>query len=109
MEPRRRDTRSDRLSSVGSATGRALVIEPVLRRAAGRAAAADRTPTAKLDEAVGLARAIDLDVAQAGIVMLRALHPATLLGKGKVEETAGLVRTLEVGIVVMDCALSPVQ
>src|SRR5208283_5225747 len=35
--------------------------------------------------------------------------PATLLGKGKVEETAGLVRTLEAGIVVMDCALSPVQ
>src|SRR5208282_1895836 len=64
---------------------------------------------AKLDEAVGLARAIDLDVAQGGIVMLRALHPATLLGKGKVDETAGLVRTLEAGIVVMDCALSLVQ
>jgi len=109
LEPRRRDTRADRLSPAGSATGRALVIEPVLRRAAGRATAAERTPAAKLDEAVGLARAIDLDVAQGGIVMLRALHPATLLGKGKVDETAGLVRTLEAGIVVMDCALSPVQ
>jgi GTP-binding protein HflX len=81
----------------------------VLRRAAARAASGERTPEAKLDEAVGLARAIDLDVAQAGIVMLRAPHSATLLGKGKVEEIAGLVKTFEADIVVMDGALSPVQ
>jgi GTP-binding protein HflX len=41
--------------------------------------------------------------------MLSALRPATYLGKGKVEEIAGLVKTHEAGIVVMDCALSPVQ
>jgi GTP-binding protein HflX len=114
LEPRRRDSRTDRLSPAHppeSATGRALVIEPVLRGGRGGAheAAAERTPAAKLDEAVGLARAIDLDVAQAGIVMLNALRPATYLGKGKVEEIAGLVKTNEAGIVVMDCALSPVQ
>jgi GTPase len=118
LEPRRRDTPSDRLSlkdSAGSrsATGRALVIEPVLRRVEARAKArtgsADRTSTAKLDEAVGLARAIDLDVAHSGIVMLSALRPATYLGKGKVEEIAGLVKSFDVGIVVMDCALTPVQ
>jgi GTPase len=89
-----------------------LVIEPALRRAAhdgARAAAAERTPAAKLDEAVGLARAIDLEVEQSGIVMLSALRPATYLGKGKVEEIAGLVKTHDAGIVVMDCALSPVQ
>jgi GTP-binding protein HflX len=106
LEPRRRDTRSDRLSPSGSATGRALVVEPVLRRTA---ATADRTPEAKLDEAVGLARAIDLDVEQSGIVTLNALRPATYLGKGKVDEIAGLVKTHEAGIVVMDCALTPVQ
>jgi GTP-binding protein HflX len=48
-------------------------------------------------------------VAQAGIVMLGAVRPATYLGKGKVQEFAGLVKTHEAGIVVMDCALSPVQ
>ena len=114
MEPRRRDTRSDRLSPSGSpngrsATGRALVIEPALRRAAARAHADERTAEAKLDEAIGLARAIDLDVEQSGIVMLRALHPATYLSKGKTEEIAGLVKSFDAGIVVMDCALSPVQ
>jgi GTP-binding protein HflX len=106
LEPRRRDTRSNRLSPSGSATGRALVVEPVLRRTA---ATADRSPEAKLDEAVGLARAIDLDVEQSGIVTLGALRPATYLGKGKVDEIAGLVKTHEAGIVVMDCALTPVQ
>jgi GTP-binding protein HflX len=81
----------------------------MLRRSAAHTAASERTPEAKLDEAVGLARAIDLDVREAGIVTLSALRPATYLGKGKVEEIAGLVTTFEAGVVVMDCALSPVQ
>jgi GTP-binding protein HflX len=68
-----------------------------------------RSPQARLDEAVGLARAIDLVVAQAGIVPLGELRPASFIGKGKVEEIAALVKTEDAGIVVMDCALSPVQ
>jgi GTPase len=114
LEPRR-DTRADRLSSAGppgSTTGHALVIEPALRRAThggARVASAERTPAAKLDEAVGLARAINLEVEQSGIVMLNALRPATYLGKGKVDEIAGIVKTHDAGVVVMDCALSPVQ
>jgi GTP-binding protein HflX len=108
LEPRRRDTRADRLSPAGT-TGRALVIEPALRRQVARAVATDRGPAARLDEAVGLARAIDLEVEHSGIVMLSAVRPATYLGKGKVEEIAGIVKTHEAGLVVMDCALSPVQ
>jgi GTPase len=111
LEPRRRDTGSDALTSQGAATGRALVVGPYLReRGAGRGAdVSDRSPSARLDEAVGLARAIDLDVVNAGIVSLGQIRPATYLGKGKVEELAGLIKTLEAGLVVMDCALSPVQ
>jgi len=110
LEPRRRDARSDLLTASGaSATGRALVIEPVLRGGGAHGLTTERSPAAKLDEAVGLARAIDLDVGQSGIVTLNAPRPATYLGKGKVEEMAGVVKTLEAGIVVMDCALAPVQ
>ncbi len=84
------------------------MIEPFLRsRAAERLD--ERAPTARLEEAVGLARAIDLEVVQSGVVALSALRPATYIGKGKVEELAGLVKTLEAGLVVMDCALTPVQ
>jgi len=51
-----------------SATGRALVIEPIMRRAAAaHGGAGERSAAAKLDEAVGLARAIDLEIAQSGI------------------------------------------
>jgi GTP-binding protein HflX len=63
----------------------------------------------RLDEAVGLARAIDLDVVGSGVIALSAITPATYIGKGKVEEIAGLVRTQDAGVVVMDCAISPVQ
>ena len=108
MEPRRRDTGADALTTSGEATGRALVLGPYPHDR-GRGAVSDRAPAARLDEAVGLARAIDLAVVHAGIVTLAAVRPATYLGKGKVEELAGLVKSLEAGIVVMDCALSPVQ
>ena len=115
MEPRRFDTRVNRPGPpAGAATGRAVVIEPNLRRRAparggAHGATVLRSPAAKLDEAVGLARAIDLDVVEAGIVPLGDIRPATFIGKGKTEEIAGLVKTHEAGIVVMDCALSPVQ
>jgi GTPase len=68
-----------------------------------------RSPEARLEEAVGLARAIDLNVLSSGIVTLADIRPATFIGKGKVEELAGLIKSDGVGIVVMDCALSPVQ
>jgi len=68
-----------------------------------------RIPQARLDEAVGLAAAIDLEVVQALLVTLAAPRPATYLGKGKVEELAGIVTAEEIDLVMMDCALTPVQ
>ena len=114
MEPRPRDTRADGLRPAGSGTGRAIVIGPYRKRSAARQAAArdprgERAPAAQLEEAVGLARAIDLDVVQSGIVILNDIRPATYIGSGKVDEIAGLVKSHEAGIVVLDCALSPVQ
>jgi GTPase len=83
------------------------VITP-FRRAAARENGL-RSPEARLEEAVGLARAIDLDVVEAGLVPLGEIRPATYLGKGKVEEIAGLAKSLEATLVIMDCAVSPVQ
>lgn len=97
---------------------RTLVIGPYLtkRAAAQREARAEkvapvnlREPQARLEEAVGLAAAIDLDVVTASIVSIAAPRPATYLGKGKVEEIAGFVKAEEIDLVMMDCALSPVQ
>ena len=68
-----------------------------------------RSPEARRDEAVGLARAIDLNVVGAEIVSLGAVRPATYLGKGKVETIAAEAKAESLDLVVMDCALSPVQ
>ncbi len=113
MEPRRFDRTSERLRpQPGAETGRALVVEPQLRtEGAPRRAVerARRSPAARLEEAVGLARAIDLNVVSSGIISVNAIRPATYIGKGKVEEIAGLIRSDEVNVVIMDCPLSPVQ
>ncbi len=95
-----------------AAATRTLVIGPYLARPAERSSgrpAALRAPEARLDEAAGLAAAIDLDVAEAMALSLQRIRPSTYLGKGRVEELAGLIAAQEVGLVVMDCALSPVQ
>src|SRR5581483_8024783 len=101
-------------SALGKQTGRVIVIGPYLRtRGDGPDARADsravRDAEARLEEAVGLARAIDLSIAGSLIAVVSQIRPATYLGKGKVEEITGLVATHEAELVVMDCALSPIQ
>lgn len=68
-----------------------------------------RDSEARLEEAVGLARAIDLEIADALIAPIGQVRPATYLGKGKVEEIVGLIAGHDIELVVMDCALSPIQ
>ena len=68
-----------------------------------------RTLQSSIDEAVGLARAIDLDVIKAMAVPLRVMQPATLFGKGKVEEIAEIIHENEIGLAIIDQAISPVQ
>jgi len=114
LEPRRgrkESRKGARLAPPAGSSARVVVIVPHLVRRAPKAGGrrAGRGIDARLEEAVGLARAIDLDVASAGIVPLGEIKPATFLGKGKVEEIAGLVRAEEAGLVFVDGALSPVQ
>ncbi len=114
MEPRNFDGAADRPRSARGDTGRVLVIGPYKRARRGDPDAptmshGTRNPDARLEEAVGLARAIDLTVAEAVVAPLSEVRPATYLGKGKVEEMVGLIKANNVDLVVMDCALSPVQ
>jgi GTPase len=96
-------------SGIGrAAPTRAIVIGPY-PSSGGRTDLTSRSPEARLEEAVGLARAIDLDVRRTFEIHLTAIRPATYLGKGKVEEIASEIDNEEIGLVVTDCALSPVQ
>ena len=95
-------------------TTRALVIVPVLKSAANQSAGDDmsrlsRPGETRLAEAVGLAEAIDLEVVHAGVVTLSTVRPSTLIGSGKVDEIAGLLVSLDAGLVVVDHPLTPVQ
>ncbi len=68
-----------------------------------------RDSDAKLEEVVGLARAIDLDVRLAITTPLRRVTPATLIGKGVVERIKSAVEEQGIGLVVVDDRLTPVQ
>ena len=72
-------------------------------------ALAARSNHNRLQEAVGLAQAIALDVRAAQIVPLARPRPATLLGSGKVEEIAALAREQQAGLVIIDHIVSPIQ
>ena len=63
----------------------------------------------RLEEAVGLSRALDLDIRGEEIVRIRKVTPATLFGAGKVEELAALMRAADADVAIIDDALSPVQ
>ena len=84
--------------------GRALVLHPVV--ASGVPA---RDPEVRLEEAVGLAQAIDLDVVHAEAVRTPKVRPATFLGKGVVDRFADFIEVQEIGLVIVDAALAPIQ
>jgi GTP-binding protein HflX len=115
-ELKRKKGRAPREARLSRKEGRtkAVVLAPVLetkrggwsRGAKGRS---ERSPQARLDEAVGLAAAIDLEVKASGLVPVPNPRPATLFGTGKVEELAGLIRAEDAELVIVDHPLTPVQ
>ena len=103
---------ADRVEADRAAATRALVIGPYLDERAARRDPREtnaRVPEARVAEAGGLARAIDLQVVDETIINLGQIRPATYLGKGKVEDIASRVEAEDIALVFMDCALSPVQ
>jgi len=95
----------------------ALVLVPVLKQVRTRGAASDapivaqpqRSNEARLEEAMGLARAIDLTIAEGLIVAVNQPRPATLIGSGKIEEIKALLDEKNAGLVIIDHPLTPVQ
>ena len=84
----------------------AIVIHPALK-----GASAVRSPEARLEEAAGLAVAIDLDVVETAVVNVVQPRPSTLIGGGKVAQIREALDAREPrpGLVIVDGALTPVQ
>jgi GTPase len=70
---------------------------------------ARRSAEARIEEAEGLAGAIGIDVIGARAVRVRTVRPATLLGKGQVEELAEAASRGGAHLLIVDSALTPVQ
>jgi GTP-binding protein HflX len=68
-----------------------------------------RSADARVEEAVGLAEAIGIEVVEARPYRVRSVRPATLLGKGQVEEIAERAKASGAHLLIVDSALNPVQ
>ena len=95
---------------------RTLVIGPYLTSRAAARRAATGTPEsntrdfeARMEEAAGLAAAIDIDLVSSMVIPIGAPRPATFIGTGKIDELHEYVENENITLVVVDCALSPVQ
>ena len=89
----------------GDGRTRAIVIHPF--RKSGKSNS--RSVASCLDEAVGLAAAIDLNVVLREAVSLPKIHAGTYFGKGTVERLGELIEEQDADIVSVDTTLSPVQ
>ncbi len=95
---------------------RAAVIVPVLPQrysndqSDGKASdVVPRSSAARLDEAKGLALAIDLEVVHKTVINVQRPKPAALLGQGSIETIATEIEALDIGLVIVDHPLTPVQ
>lgn len=84
---------------------RALVIVPERTGQGGGLRSLD----ARIEEAIGLAQAIGVEIVARKSFKLRQIRPASLFGKGQVDEIAAMADDHEAKLLVVDAALTPVQ
>lgn len=87
-----------------SVSQRALVLHPWFKNKPQK-----RSPEACLEEAIGLAHAIDLEVADTMSVPLSEPRPSTLFGSGKVDEIKARIAAADATLAIVNHTLSPVQ
>ena len=63
----------------------------------------------KLDEAIGLARAINLDIAYTEVVRLREIKPAAYFSKGFIDRVKPIFEAEQIELLVVDSSLTPIQ
>jgi GTPase len=95
---------------------RAVIVVPVLSarhlpndKADNNDSIAQRSGPARMEEARGLAAAIDLAVVHETVIKVTRPRPATLIGEGSVEAIGEQIEQLEIGLAIVDHPLTPVQ
>ncbi len=85
-------------------TQKAVVLLPVIKNATNL-----RDSRSKLEEAVSLTKAIDLDVVHFEYFNVREIKPATYIGGGTIERLKDIIASNHVDVVIMSTTLSPLQ
>lgn len=95
---------------------RCIVVHPEIAPGNTTDAPDNRVREARLEEAVGLALAIDLDIAHAEAFTVKNPKPATLIGGGVVEQISDVLKSLHHAdedaprpVIIVDAQLTPVQ
>ena len=83
---------------------RACVLYPFIKTRDNTAAAAHR-----LQESEALATALNLSLIHSATVPMRGFSAGLLFARGKLDELAGIITDKDIGLVVIDGALTPVQ
>jgi GTP-binding protein HflX len=91
----------------GGDVTRAIVLHPEFKQQKGHKNLRD--PFLCLEEAKGLALAIHLNIVYGEVVPIRKVYPSTLFGPGVIERFKGYIVHENVGLVIVDDMLSPVQ
>lgn len=101
--------KAQKLISLQAVEIRAIVIVPVIYDKDYSPKEYNGSSQSRMDEAVGLAEAIRLNVVEKLAVNVEKPRPATLLGQGKVEEIAKTISEKKIDLAVIDYSLSPIQ
>lgn len=101
--------KAQKLISLQAVEIRAIVIVPVIYDKDHSPKEYNGSSQSRMDEAVGLAEAIRLNVVEKLAVNVEKPRPATLLGQGKVEEIAKTISEKKIDLAVIDYSLSPIQ
>lgn len=67
------------------------------------------SPEARLEEACGLALAIDLDVVYKEILNLKEIKPSSFFGGGVIERLKLLINEKQIDLLIIDNVLTPIQ
>lgn len=99
-------------SDVSPETGirQVLVVHPHMPNLVHKASGHHkRLPEAELEEAVGLTRAIHVDIAMAQVMTVRRVSPRTLLGGGQIDQIREQIAEHNIGLMIVNHTLSPSQ
>lgn len=95
----------DLTASGQKSSGAVFIVCPYIVKGAHRVI----DPEARLEEAKGLAEAIQLNVKGTEFFKQHIIRPATYISKGHMESLTGPLKGLDINVVFIDAPISPVQ